>query len=136
VLQHRTDYLLSTTTDLSLSVAPIVEYFGARWKIEAGFREIKPEIGSAETQTRNPDAVTNQLNFCRVATAITWIYGAHLQQAPPRRYATTNRTEYAFADLRRALAKDLGGEGFGIDCQIPGNATRNPLIATVMDLVA
>jgi hypothetical protein len=24
----------------------------------------------------------------------------------------------------------------GSDCQIPGNAIRNPLIATVMDLVA
>jgi hypothetical protein len=28
--------------------------YGAHWKIEAGFREIKQEIGSAETQTRNP----------------------------------------------------------------------------------
>jgi len=36
-----------------------VDPYGARWKIEAGFREIKQEIGSAETQTRNPDAVTN-----------------------------------------------------------------------------
>lgn len=83
-----------------------------------------------------PDAVTHHLQFCMAATTITWIYGAHLHQAPPRRYATAKRTEYAFADLRRALAKDLGGQGFGSDCQIPGNATRNPLIATVMDLVA
>ena len=37
--------------------------------------------------------------------------------------------------MRRVLAKDLGGQGFGIDCRVPGNATRNPLIATVMDLV-
>jgi hypothetical protein len=44
------------------------------------------------------------------ATAITWIYGAHLEHAPPRRYSTTKRTEYAFADLRRRLAQDLGGE--------------------------
>ena len=107
-----------------------------RWDTEAGFREIKQEIGSAETQTRNPDAVTNHLNFCMAATAITWIYGAHLAKAPPRRYATTKRTEYAFADLRRALAKELGGRGFGIDCPDPGNGTRNPLIAAVMDLVA
>ena len=133
---RKTQWIALMTTDLTLSVAQIVEYYGARWKIEAGFREIKQEIGSAETQTRNPDAVTNHLNFCMAATTITWIYGAHLHKAPPRRYATAKRTEYAFADLRRALAKDLGGEGFGIDCQMPGNATRNPLIATVMDLVA
>jgi hypothetical protein len=133
---RKTQWVALVTTDPTLSVAQLVEYYGARWKIEAGFREIKQEIGSAETQTRHPDAVTNHLHFCMAATAITWIYGAHLHKAPPRRYATARRTEYAFADLRRALAKDLGGEGFGIDCQIPSNATRNPLIATVLDLVA
>ncbi|MGB5560140.1 MAG: transposase, partial [Paracoccaceae bacterium] len=84
---RKTQWVALMTTDLTLSVAQIVEYYGARWKIEAGFREIKQEIGSAETQTRNPDAVTNHLNFCMAATAITWIYGAHLTKAPPRRYA-------------------------------------------------
>ena len=133
---RKTQWVALVTTDLTLTLAQIVEYYGARWKIEAGFREIKQEIGSAETQTRNPDAVTNHLNFCMAAATITWIYGAHLPKAPARRYATTKRTEYAFADLRRALAKDLGGEGFGIDCEVPDNAARNPLIGIVMDLVA
>ena len=106
------------------------------WCIEAGFREIKQEVGSAETQTRNPDAVTNHLNFCMAATAIVWIYGARLDKAPARRYASAKRTEYAFADLRRALAKDLGGQGFGIDCLADVKATRNPLLRAVMALVA
>jgi hypothetical protein len=53
-----------------------------------------------------------------------------------RRRGHAKRTEYAFADLRRALAKDIGGEGFGIDCQGSGNASRNPLIATVLGPVA
>ena len=70
------------------------------------------------------------------ATAITWIYGAQLAKAPPRRYATTQRIEYAFADLRRRLAQDLGGEGFGIDCADPGKPPQNPLLAAVMALVA
>jgi hypothetical protein len=131
-----TQWVALVTTDLDLSVAQIIEYYGARWKIEAGFREIKQEIGSAETQTRNPDAVTNHRHFCMAATAITWIYGAHLEQAPPRRYSTNKRTEYAFADLRRQLAQDLGGEGFGIDCGGANRPTRNPLIAAVMALVA
>jgi len=124
------------TTDLDLSVAQIIEYYGARWKIEAGFREIKQEIGSAQTQTRNPDAVTNHLNFCLVATTITWVYGAHRLKAPPRRYATRERTEYAFGDLRRALAKDLARKGFGIECPDPVKPKQNPLIATLMELVA
>ena len=71
-----------------------------------------------------------------VATAITWIDGAHFEQAPPRRYPTTKRTEYAFAALRCRLAQDLGGEGFGIACADPGKPTQNPLIAAVMKLVA
>jgi IS4 transposase len=52
--------------DLTLSVEQIIEYYGARWKIEAGFKEIKQEIGSAKSQTRNADAVLrscNQINF-------------------------------------------------------------------------
>jgi hypothetical protein len=133
---RRTQWVALVTTDLTLSLAQIVEYYGARWKIEAGFREIKQEIGSAETQTRNPDAVTNHLNFCMAATAITWIYGEQLAKAPPRRYATTKRTEYAFADLRRRLAQDLGGEGFGIDCADPGKPVQNRLLAAVMALAA
>jgi hypothetical protein len=133
---RKTQWIALATTDLTLTVEQIVEYYGARWKIESGFREIKQEIGSAETQTRNPDAVTNHLNFCMAATAIVWIYGAHLEKTPPRRYPTTQRTEYAFADLRRTLSKDLGGRGFGIDCAAGSKPTRNPLIAAVMELVA
>ncbi len=124
------------TTDLDLSVEQIIEYYAARWKIEAGFREIKQEIGSSHTQTRNPDAVTNHLHFCMAATTITWIYAEHLNQAPIRRYASENTTEYAFADVRRSLARHLAKAGFGIDCQDPGKPDRNPLISTVMRLVA
>ena len=107
-----------------------------RWYIEAGFREIKQEIGSAHTQTRNPDAVTNHLHFCMAATTLTWIYAAHLHQAPARRYRSENTTEYAFADVRRSLAKQLAREGFGIDCQDPEKSHRKPLISAVMRLVA
>jgi hypothetical protein len=85
---RKSQWVALMTTDLALSVAQIIELYGACWKIEAGFREIKQEIGSAETQTRHPDAVTNHLNFCLAATTLTWIYGAHLVKAPPRRYAT------------------------------------------------
>jgi hypothetical protein len=133
---RKTQWVALMTTDLELTVAQIIEYYAARWKIEAGFREIKQEIGSAYTQTRNPDAVVNHLHFCMAATTITWIYAAHLKQAPARRYASENTTEFAFADARRALAKHLAREGFGIDCQDPSKSNKKPLIAAVMDLVA
>ena len=133
---RKTQWVALMSTDLDLTVEQIVEYYSARWKIEAGFREIKQEIGSAHTQTRNPDAVFNHLNFCMAATTITWIYAEHLTQAPIRRYASENTTEYAFADVRRSLAKHLANEGFCIDCRDPGKPDRNPLISTVMRLVA
>lgn len=82
---RKTQWVALVTTDLRLTVEQLIEYYGERWKIEAGFREIKQEIGSAETQTRHPDAVTNHLYFCMAATAIAWIYGAHSAAAPPRR---------------------------------------------------
>jgi hypothetical protein len=95
-----------------LSKNPLQRFL--QWDIEAGFREIKQEIGSAHTQTRSPDAVVNHLQFCMAATTITWIYAEHLKQAPIRRYASENTTEYAFADVRRSLAKHLAREGFGM----------------------
>jgi hypothetical protein len=133
---RKTQWVALATTDLELSVEQIIEYYSARWKIEAGFREIKQEIGSSHTQTRNPDAVTNHLHFCMAATTIVWIYAEHLSQAPIRRYASGKTTEYAFADVRRSLARLLAKEGFGIDCQDPGKPDQNPLISTVMRLVA
>jgi len=133
---RKSQWVALLTTDLDLSVEQIIEYYSARWKIEAGFREIKQEIGSAHTQTRNPNAVLNHLHFCMAATTITWIYAAHLKQAPIRRYASQNTTEYAFADVRRSLAKHLANEGFGIVCQYPDKPDRIPLISAVMRLVA
>ena len=133
---RRTPWVALVTIDLTLSVAQIIEYYGARWKIEAGFREIKQEIGSTQTQNRDPDAVTNHLNFCMAATTITWLYAASVDHAPARRYAAGRRTEYAFADVHRALAHDLADVGFGVDSGNPNYGTRNPLIAAVMGLVA
>ena len=133
---RKTQWVALMTTDLDLSVEQIIEYYSARWKIEAGFREIKQEVGSAHTQTRNPDAVLNHLHFCMAATTITWIYAEHLKQAPIRRYASKNSTEYTFADVRRSLAKQLANEGFGIDYQDPAKPDGNPLFSAVMRLVA
>ena len=70
------------------------------------------------------------------ATTITWIYAAHLKQAPLRRYASDTTTEYAFADVRRALAKEIGRGGFGIDCHEPGKCDSKSLISVIMELVA
>jgi len=46
-------WIALVSTDLGLTVEQIIEFYGARWRIEAGFREIKQEIGSSQSQTRN-----------------------------------------------------------------------------------
>ncbi|WP_156500070.1 hypothetical protein [Ectothiorhodospira sp. BSL-9] len=60
----------------------------------------------------------------------------HLEKAPPRRYATRERTEYAFADLRRSLARRLNYEGFGIRCPDSPKPPQNTLIARLLELAA
>lgn len=65
-----TQWIALVSTDLNLAVEQIIELYGARWKIEAGFRETKQEIGSSQSQTRNAFAVTNHLQFCMMATTL------------------------------------------------------------------
>ena len=60
---RKTQWLALMTTDLKLSVTQIIEYYGARWKIESGFKELKQDVGSQKSQCRNGLAVTNPLNF-------------------------------------------------------------------------
>ncbi|WP_230990970.1 transposase [Bathymodiolus platifrons methanotrophic gill symbiont] len=59
---RRTQWIALFTTDLNLSITQIIEYYGARWKIESGFKELKQDIGSQKSQCRNAQAVTNHLN--------------------------------------------------------------------------
>jgi hypothetical protein len=61
---------------------------------------------------------------------------APVSRTPNRRYASDNTPEYAFADVRRSLAKLIADGGFGIDCREPGKSARNPLITIIMRLVA
>jgi len=75
---RRTQWVALFTSDLSLSAAEIIEYYGARGKIEAGFKELKQDIGSAETQNRNSVAVKNHPNLCMMVTLLTWVYACHM----------------------------------------------------------
>ena len=100
---RKTQWVALFTTDLDLTVEQIIEYYGARWKIEAGFKEIKQEIGSSKSQTRNPHAVTNHLNFCMMAATVTWIYADRLDKTPKRCYAVNNRAHFAFSYVRKLI---------------------------------
>ena len=129
-------WIALVTTDLALSVEQIIEFYGARWKIEAGFREIKQEIGSSQSQTRNAFSVTNHLHFCMMATTLVWIYADRISHTPTRRYATHDRTDFAFGDVRRLISSVIAKQGFDRLCVESSKPTKNPLIATILRLVA
>jgi hypothetical protein len=133
---RKTQWISLFTTDLSLSVAEIIEYYGARWKIEAGFKELKRDIGSAETQTRNPVAVENHLNFCMMATSLTWIYACRLEKTPSRRHAVKGRNHYAFSDVRRLITQAAMDDDFSILCPAPHKSVVNSLVTALMRMAA
>ena len=124
------------STDTTLSIEKIIEYYGARWKIEAGFKELKRDIGSAETQTRNPFAVTNHLQFCMMATSLTWIYADLLEKAPHRRHAIKGRKHFAFSDIRRCIAKDALDDNFNRVFPVSHKTVINSIVATLLRIAA
>ena len=124
------------STDLTLSIAEIIEYYGARWKIEDGFKELKRDIGSADTQSRNPVAVKNHLDFCLMATSLTWVYTCRLEKTPCRRHAVKGRNHFAFSDVRRLVAQAALDKNFTILCPVPRKSVVNTLVTALMRMAA
>jgi len=133
---RNTRWIALFTTDLDLSVPQIIEYYGARWKIESGFKELKQDIGSQKSQCRNAQAVTNHLNFCMMASTLTWIYAGRLKANPERRHKVKGRTGFAFSDVRRLIAEAVLDDHFHRVCPKPGNSPVNSLVAVLLRMVA
>jgi hypothetical protein len=133
---RRTQWVALFSTDLTLSVTEIIEYYGARWKIEAGFKELKRDIGSADTQSRNPVAVKNHLEFCLMATSLTWIYACRLEKTPKRRHAVKGREHYAFSDVRRLVAQAALDKHFQLLCPVPRKSVVNTFVTALMKMAA
>jgi len=135
-IYRRSQWVALFTTDLDLSVEQIIEYYGARWKIEAGFKEIKQEIGSSKSQIRNYHAITNHLNFCMMAATVTWIYADHLDKAPQRCYAVNNRRHFAFSDVRKLITQAALNQDFVSFCPKPDKPRQNSFIDALLRMVA
>lgn len=110
VFIHRSNnrFFPLVTTDLDLTAEQMIEFYSARWKIESGFKELKHEVGAIDSQCRKPDAVENHFNICCLAMTLAWIYAIKQNKAPSRRHPKPNSTAFAFADIRRQLATELG----------------------------
>ena len=133
---RKTQWVALFSTDLSLSVGEMIEYYGARWKIEAAFKELKQDIGSAKTQTRHPNAVMNHLHFCMMATSLTWIYASRLEKTPSRRHAVCGRNHFAFSDVRRLIAEAALHDNFSSLFPVPRKSVVNSLVAVLMRMAA
>lgn len=133
---RKTQWIALFTTDLSLSVEQIVEYYGARWKIEAGFKELKREIGSSQSQCRNPQAVVNHLNFSMMAASVIWIYAMQLEKTPKRRHAVTGRNHFAFSDVRRNITEAVMNEDFSTICPHQHKSLINSIAAALLRIAA
>ena len=133
---RNTQWVALLTTDLALSVAQIIEFYGARWKIEAGFKEIKQEIGSAKSQTRNAHAVINHLNFCMMATTLTWIYADRIKADPERCHIVKGRTSFAFSDVRRLIANAALSEDFLRPWPTPHKSRQIAFVSLLLRMVA
>lgn len=133
---RRTRWVALFTTDLSLSIQQVIEYYGARWKIESGFKEIKQDLGSASSQNRKAYSVTNHLNFCMMAATVVWIYADRIKADPKRRHIVKGRTSFAFSDVRRLITNAALSDDFlGL---WPGRhkTTENSFVSLLMRLVA
>ncbi len=133
---RKTRYVALMTTDLSLSVEQIIEYYGARWKIESGFKEIKQEIGSSKSQVRNSESVLNHLNFCMMAATLTWIYADRLQRTPDRKYKIRGRSGFAFSDVRRIIAEQALDKNFQSVCPLPVQRRQKSFVRELLRMVA
>lgn len=133
---RKTQWIALFSTDLDLTTEQIIEYYGARWKIESGFKEIKQDIGSSKSQTRNAYAVMNHINFSMMAATITWIYGARLENTPERRHKVRGRNSFAFSDLRHIIAQAALSDDFDAVCRIRDKLPRKIFVATLLRMVA
>ena len=96
------------TTDLDLDAEKAIEYYAARWKIEAGFKELKHELGALDSQCRNKNAVENHFNMTCTAMTLIWTYAMKQDCAPARRLKGS--CHYSFADVRAQIEKELMSE--------------------------
>jgi len=133
---RKTQWVALFSTDLNLSTQQIIEYYGARWKIESGFKEIKQDIGSSKSQTRNAHAVINHINSSMMAATVTWIYGARLENIPERRHKVRGRNNFAFSDLRHIIAKAALNEDFDAVCRNDPKSLKKSFINTLLRMVA
>lgn len=101
---YKKHFVALATTDLNLTVAKILEYYSARWKIESGFKELKHDIGSQKAQVRLEHSVINHLNMCMLAITIVWVAVMALSRDAVKELTRNGaKQQYTFSAARKLL---------------------------------
>ena len=104
---YKNGFVALVSTDLSLSVEKILEYYSARWKIESGFKELKHDIGSQSTQARLKSSVINHLNMCMLAITIMWIATMNLPKLAVSELVSNAKMQFSFSQARRLVISNM-----------------------------
>ena len=80
--------------------------------------------------------MTNHLNFCMMAAALTWIYADRIEADPERRHIVKGRTSFAFSDVRRLVANAALSEDFLRLWPAPPKPRDNSFVSVLLRMVA
>jgi hypothetical protein len=95
------------STDRTHSARQLLKYYVSGRKIEALFTSLKRDIGSAETQTRNPQTIAPHLNHFMLANSGVWIQSTRTEKTQIRRHIFKGRRQFAFLNVRRSVVKAI-----------------------------
>lgn len=135
-IYRRTQWVALFTTDLTLSIEQIISTYGARWKIEAAFKELKHDLGSIHCQATTFTAVTNHWHFAMMAMTLAWIYAALLPQKPQHRQSSKTKIHFTFSDLQHLIAQDISKPEFKRVLNNLHKPINNNLIRSILRLAA
>lgn len=100
------------STDPTLSPAQIIAGYCLRWNIEVCFRELKQEMGFADSSARKQAAVERTAPFVALtySALILWfLEKGHASVVLPIRPWYQHKTGFSFLDVLRAAQATLGG---------------------------
>jgi hypothetical protein len=100
------------STDPTMTVAEILMTYAGRWSTEVCFRDLKQELGFADSQARNPAAVERTAPFigCAYTTLVLWFATGAWESPlakPPVRPWYTHKQDLCFADIVRCAQRAL-----------------------------
>lgn len=134
---YKNYYVALATTDLSLTAEQIVEYYSARWKIEAGFKELKHDIGSQSTQARLKSSVINHLNMSMLTTTLIWIAVMNLSQSAIAELTCQgSKTQFSFAKARALVISNHNKSRVYEQAENEPKIFKNPWLQVVLRLAA